>query len=94
MKDINLGKVVGSTPCIGENGNWFIDNVDTGVCANVEMLREKAGGVASLDNTLLIPRKQLPLASVGSGAANPAGDGGRGAVKITVSGSVAYIWTT
>lgn len=102
----------GITPHIGDNGNWFIGQTDTGVRAQGSqgatgatgpqgptgpagvVNRGVANGVASLDANTLVPREQLPLASVGSGSDNPSGAGGRGTVKITVSGSTAYIWTT
>lgn len=32
-EDIDLGKVQGDSPYIGANGNWWIGDTDTGVCA-------------------------------------------------------------
>lgn len=55
--------------------------------------RGVANGVASLDANVLVPRSQLPLAAVGTSSTNSVGDGGRGAVKISVVGDTAYIWT-
>lgn len=56
--------------------------------------RGEANGVASLDAATLVPRAQLPLAAISTGETSPGGDGGRGTIKITLSGSTAYIWTT
>lgn len=48
MNEINLGRVQGAdgqTPYIGENGNWFIGDIDTGVNAS-------GGGGGSVDEVL------------------------------------------
>lgn len=36
-----LESLRGNTPYIGENGNWFIDNKDTGVMASPEISLER-----------------------------------------------------
>lgn len=36
-----LDSLRGSTPYIGDNGNWFIDNKDTGVMASPEISLEQ-----------------------------------------------------
>lgn len=36
-----LDSLRGSTPYIGENGNWFIDDTDTGVVASPELSLEQ-----------------------------------------------------
>ena len=76
-REIKLGKVVGATPHIGDNGNWFIEDKDTNVRAQGPKGDKGDVGLQGIQGEQGPQGPQGPM----------------GYVNVTVSGTTAYITT-
>lgn len=91
-KTIDLGKVVGATPHIGDNGNWFIEEKDTNVRAQGPQGDVGPQGERGPQG---IPgeRGETGLQGPKGDKGDPGTNGRDGIVNVSVSGTTAYITT-